>query len=499
MNTGEFPSHRHPLNLKEISSEETEESRVCGLCGETVNGSRYECSQCNFAAHRGCAENPPSLVIEESKIHEHALTLLPSQVSFDCNACGISGDKSPYVCLKCSFMTHKDCIDLPRVININRHGHRMFYTFFLGPGEWTCGVCRKRMDGRYGAYSCPRCEHYAVHSRCAARKDVWDGMELERNPEEEDDDEDGEQLFSVIDEGSIHHFVHKQHYLRLVQDEYTDDVCSGCALPIATGDFYRCQECHFFLHVSCANLPRKITTFLHVHPLTLCPDDERSGGPNGLSRCDSCHLYFNGFSYRCLECKDDNIEFDIRCSSVSVPFVFYGHMHPLFVNDLPTTENEKAKICSGCGLEGPIYILSCVECSLHLCMTCATLPVVAKYKYDGHLLSIHSGLEDPTGGYWCDICEEKIEDKGNHYRCLGCGPVLHASCAVGSFRHMRPWLSFMSHGHEYKVVRNDWTSQLRCSNCDSDCHEPLLLMSTTSTGVTIYLCSSSCFTAYVPV
>ncbi|XP_024004748.1 uncharacterized protein LOC18029647 [Eutrema salsugineum] len=704
MNAVEFPSHRHPLNLKELSSEETEESRVCGLCGETIKETNrvYECSQCDFAAHLDCAENPPSLVIERPKFHEHTLTLLPRQVSFTCNACGLSGDKSPYVCLECSFMTHKDCIDFPRAIRINRHHHRMFYTSFLGSGEQTCGICRRKMDGRYGAYSCLCCEDYYVHSRCAVRRDVWDGIDVEgkpeeedgkddleeftiieerslivhfcheqhvlsfrsqyeyaddvcsgcalpiaaenfytcqectyllhercanlpreittflhvhpltlcpddesscgpngpsrcgschlhfngfsyrcleckddniefdircssvsepllvsshehplfiddvptdeieeakicsgcglqgpkyilscfqcrfhlcmacatkgdvwggvevmRNIEEEDNDENGEQSYSMISDGVVLHIGHKQHHLRL-EDEYTDDVCSGCALPIAAKTFYRChQECSFFLHERCANLPQEITTFLHVHPLTLCPDDERSCGP---SRCGSCHLHFNGFSYRCLECKDDNIEFDIRCSSVSEPLLVSSHEHPLFIDDVPTDEIEEAKICSGCGLQGQKYILSCFGCRFHLCMACAALPDKAKYKYDEHLLSIKSGLEDSTGGYLlCDVCEKKIEEKGNYYKCFSCGPVLHTNCAVGSFRHMRPWMSFISLGHEYKVVRNDWTTQLRCSNCDNECHEPLLLVSTTTTDVTIYLCSSRCFTAYVPV
>lgn len=492
MNTVESPSHRHPLYPKEFSSGEERKGRVCGLCGETLKGSGYECSQCDFGAHRGCAENPPSLVIEESKIHEHPLTLLPTQVSFTCNACGTSGDKSPYVCLKCSFMTHKDCIDLPRVISINRHDHRLSYTSFLGSGEWTCGVCHREMEGRYGAYSCHRCENYATHSRCTVREDVWDGTDLEVIPNEKDD-EDAWRLYSVISETLILHAGHNQHYLRL-QDEYTDAICSGCALPIATDEtFFRCQEyCDFFLHQRCADLPLKKTTFVHVHPLTLCLDDERSGGPNGLSRCHACELHFNGFSYRCLDC---NVEFDIRCSSVSLPFEVYGHEHRLILND----STEKAKICSGCGLEGLKYMLSCSECNLHLCLTCAVLPSMAKYKYDEHFLSIHTGLEDATGQYLCDVCEKKIEEQGNYYKCFSCGPVLHTSCAVGSFRHMRPCLSFRSHGYEYKVVCNDWTSQLRCSNCHNDCHEPLIVVYTTTTDDTIYLCSSRCFTAYTPV
>lgn len=487
MDAATFASHRHPLNRRELLS--GEESRVCGLCGKEVtsNGSAYECSLCDFSAHLDCAENPPSLMIDKSKIHEHPLTLLPRHVSFTCNACGLSGDKSPYVCLKCCFMVHRGCLNIPRVINISRHHHRLYRTCFLGPREWDCGVCRKRINGRYGAYNCVKGCDYAVHMRCALREDVWDRKELEKEPEEHK--ENGSSAF--VDDNLIQHFSH-QHVLKLEYKDIRDVVCSGCSLSLGPHPFYRCTQCDYVLHKTCAHLPPLIQMFLHVHPLTLCTEGERSGGPNDLSRCNACNLHFNGFSYRCFEC---DIEFDVRCSSVSEPFKYHFHQYHLLFAILSRTN----MICSVCNQCEPRHVLSCIVCDFNLCFACATLPAEVVYKYDDHLLSHTIGEGVNTNPYWCDICENKIEEMRIHYKCFGCGPVLHTECAVGSFRNMRPGFSFITqHGHKYKVILNDRISKLRCIKCHKDCHEPLLLMST-STDATFYLCSSPCLDTYVSV
>ncbi|CAH8345789.1 unnamed protein product [Eruca vesicaria subsp. sativa] len=505
MDEVELPSHRHPLNRRELVSGGGE-SRVCGLCGKDVtNVSAYECSQCYFTAHLNCAENPPSLVIDIRKIHEHTLTLLPRHVSYTCNACGLCLDKSPYVCLKCSFMVDGGCLHIPRVIKLTRHIHRLVYTWFLGPRNLLCGVCHKKVDGNYGAYSCARCRDYAVHTKCATRKDVWDGMELEGVPEEVHDQEDNINNTSFQHIG-VRHFSH-EHVLKLKTDKEDigdrDVVCSGCSFPIASDPFYMCQQCDFFLHVTCANLPRRIRLALHQHPLTLYTRDDEisSGGHNsvGLSRCGACDLHFSGSSFCCLDC---DIEFDVRCCLVSEPFDYPLHPHPLFFG---TETSMTMSCCSLCNQQSRRFVINCIICDFIMCFACATSPDKIKYKYDEHLLhhTVGEDVTTTTNPYWyCDICEREIEEKKHHYKCSDCGPVLHAECALGSFRNMRPGFRFVTkHGHEYEVILNDRTSLLRCSQCHSECHEPLLLMSSTTNNnddIT-YLCSSTCFDTFVSV
>lgn len=68
----------------------------------------------------------------------------------------------------------------------------------------------------------------------------------------------------------LEHFSH-EHCLTLGDDlvmmKNDDEKCDGCIQPILV-PFYSCE--HFFLHDSCAKLPRKMQHPLHVqHQLTL--------------------------------------------------------------------------------------------------------------------------------------------------------------------------------------------------------------------------------------
>uniref|UniRef100_A0A0D2ZWT4 DC1 domain-containing protein n=1 Tax=Brassica oleracea var. oleracea TaxID=109376 RepID=A0A0D2ZWT4_BRAOL len=132
------------------------------------------------------SQTSPPVDVECLNTHEHQLHLVPRLIDFTCNACGTQGNRNPYFCLPCNFMIHRECIDLPRVININRHDHLISYTPRLGHGEWKCRVFRKKVEGFYGAYSCSKCATFAVHARCATRTGVWDMVEREGTPEEEE-------------------------------------------------------------------------------------------------------------------------------------------------------------------------------------------------------------------------------------------------------------------------------------------------------------------------
>ena len=377
---------------------------LCHFCRFEVHHMFLRCTICNISLHIGCVAEPPPLTISEPKHHKHSLSLLLRLVTFTCNACGVEGDRNPYVCLECNLMVHKDCVEnLPRVISINRHDHRISHTFHLGEkeGDWECGVCRKMINWVYGGYKCSRCPSYAVHSKCATKKEVWDGLELEDVPEEEEEIKDP---FKVINEkGDIVHFSHEKHILRLDENYVTDDAnmrCRCCILAINGDPCYKCMECDFILHKACANLPRKRRHLLHNHKLTL---SSRRIDEDNFLECSACRIYTDGFIYECLheDCENKNA-YDVRCSSVSEPFHHDLHQHPLYFT------LQSSRRCQACNKEIKDDPLNCTVCDEYsLCMRCATLPRKVKHRCDDHFLSLCQGVGNAIGDLWCDICETK--------------------------------------------------------------------------------------------
>ncbi|CAA7054196.1 unnamed protein product [Microthlaspi erraticum] len=291
-------------------------------------------------------------------------------------------------------MIHQDCITLPRLININRHEHRVSRTSLLGVLNSVCGVCRQKVDWTCGGYSCQKCPGYVVHSKCATRKDVWNGKELEGIPEETEDIEP----YVVIDDNTIQHFSHKEHYLRLNFDGVLcedNKHCNACTQPISLESFYGCiMDCDFMLHKKCAEFPKKKWHVLHNERLTLVPRK------SDFFVCDACYRVSNGFVYQ-----HGDMELDVLCSSISEPFVHPSHPdHPLYY-----ILRDEDGICSGCNLEES-HVLSCIEvgCGFVLGFKCATLSHVIKHRVDDHPLTLCYG-EEASGKYWCDICETETD------------------------------------------------------------------------------------------
>ncbi|CAH2047947.1 unnamed protein product, partial [Thlaspi arvense] len=257
----------------------------------------------------------------------------------------------------------------PYVIKISRHHHRISYVSSLLSGKWLCGVCRQNIDCGYGAYTCDKCGDYAVHSRCALRKGVWDGEELKGVPEKDDITQDAPP-FDMISEGVMHHFLH-DHHLRLDDNILYDEnkLCQACVLPIFEGNSYSCMECEFILHETCVKSRRRIQHALHPHPLTLA-DKSDDISEYGFFQCNACKRFCGGFVYKC-PMKECEFDLDVRCASVSEPFDYQGHEHPLFLSLDP----KQKPICE------------------------------ARYKHDDkHFLTVSWGKE-VCEKYWCEECE----------------------------------------------------------------------------------------------
>ncbi|CAN8308686.1 unnamed protein product, partial [Cochlearia groenlandica] len=473
----------HPLKLINGPTPSYSDGK-CRLCGRKVDNIFYHCSLCNFTLDMHCVLHPPPQSHMDLKDHGHQLTLLPRLDSFTCNACGLKGDRSPYICVQCNFMIHQDCLGLPRVININRHDHRISRTSVLGVVNSACGVCRKKMDWTCGGYSCHKCLGYVVHSKCATRKNVWNGKELEGIPEEIEDVES----YVVIDDNTIHHFSHKEHYLRLnVNDILYDDNkrCKACTHPICLQSWYGCLDCDFILHQNCAKLPKKKWHVLDANRLTLVSEVD-------FFRCVACDRVSNGFRY--------GSSLDVICGSISEPFFHPSHAdHPLYYI-LPNKDqiNEGyTEICiNGCTMKRD-QVLKCIEddCGCDLCFKCATLPQVVKHRVDDHPLSLCYGEEEASGKYWCDICEKETDPKKWFYTCKDHRASLHIKCVLGETSWLMPRSTIKDENISCEVMLNNSVTRPFCKKCESHCRYPIMLKLVESSDT--YFCSFRCLLLYL--
>ncbi|CAH8267072.1 unnamed protein product [Arabidopsis lyrata] len=472
------PFHaRHPLKLLTDGAPDYTDPE-CHICGKETANLLYHCDKCKFNLDIDCAiGNPQRLSLSKLKVHEHTLTLMPKLMFFVCDACGKKGDHAPYTCVQCDFMFfHQKCAYLPLVINVNHHEHRVSFKYPLGPGEWICGVCWEEINWSYGAYSCSSCPNYAIHSRCATRKDVWDGKELDGVPEVIED----VKPFKMNDDNTITHFTH-EHNMSLNKVTQERSICEACVLPIDSYTSYKCSksDCCFILHETCANLPKKRRHFLSPQPLTLRPQSQHKKE----TICRACDQVFcQGFVYSTYQKQN----FDLLCSSITVPFKHGSHHHHLLYVKL---EVGHMKTCQNCGIDQKEVVLGCIKCNYFLDFRCATLPYTVRLpRYDDHPLTLCYG-ENASGKYWCDICERETNSKTWFYTCKDCGVTLHVFCVVGDIRYAKPGGSI---NNNLELVPNNRSSRPLCRNCHCHCPAPFILKDSVEDNFCSYYCFSRC-------
>lgn len=140
--------------------------------------------------------------------------------------------------------------------------------------------------------------------------------------------------------------------------------CAACVYPLNdSGPIYSCVECDYFLHEKCANLPMKIRHVSNDEPFTL----HARGGEDPEDEwfvCYACQKKSTGFRY-----KSGFFNLDVHCSSVSEPFVYDGHLHPLYYELEPSIDT-----CDTCQNRVYYHALKCDVCEFSVDFSCATLP-----------------------------------------------------------------------------------------------------------------------------
>lgn len=432
----------------------------CHICGKHTGNFLYHCDICKFNMDMYCAIQAPLPVsLSNLKVQDHILTLVPRLISFVCDGCGKIGDRSPYVCFQRDLMFfHQECARLPRVIHVNRHDHRVSYKYPLGPGEWICGICLEEIDWSYGSYSCSSCPSYTIHSGCATRKDVWDGVELDGIPEDVEDIEP----FKMNDDHTITHFAH-EHNMSLNKDGVSLEeniLCGACVCPIGSDTFYNCSDCSFILHETCANLPKKKRHFISPKPLSLLLNRDN---PEGFcSAC--CQRFCEGFMYT-----DGRKTYELLCSSITMPFIHGSHPHPLLYLGKDVFGHFKS--CQGCNKLGSTVVIGCIKCDFFLDFRCATLPLtVIRHRYDDHPLTLCYGEEATSGKYWCDICERETNPK-------------IVFCVLGDIRYAKPGGKIEGN---VELMLNNTSSRPLCNLCHCRCAAPFFLINESGLYCSLY-------------
>ncbi|XP_013618702.1 PREDICTED: uncharacterized protein LOC106325218 [Brassica oleracea var. oleracea] len=445
----------------------------CSYCGSSCRGKLttlfYYCFICEFSLDPVCAVKPSFLNYQ--KRHEHTLNYFPRKTDLICDVCGFVDSKSLiYVCLQCDFVVHRNCIYFPFVIKISRHNHRLSFTYSPLKVLLSCGVCRQKIDENYGKYCCTKNCTYVVHSKCAIRKDVWDGIELEEVAEEEEEESENLNSFEVIGDGIIKHFSHS-HHMRfekrttgLLYDE--NKRCQACVLPFYGDDVYNCvdSKCDFVLHEACANLPRRKNHVAHLYPFILQVSDNKN------FYCGCCSRFSNGFRYVCSK-GDETISLDVRCAAISEPFDHQSHPHPLFLSN----ELGKYRSCSMCGKKS-IRTLNCIEyCDFSLCFYCATLPYIVRSEHDEHFLTL--SYEENASLKWCEVCEETLDSHKWLYTCNECAVAFHIACLLGKCAfYVKPAQNLLYNGEtKINITLSNGLTRPICTQCQKRCQDKLVV------------------------
>jgi hypothetical protein len=450
----------HPLHSEHtlILQESSSTGNDCFFCRKNCSGSFfYSCSLCSFNLHIICASRRK---INADDCHQHTFLSSRKINKFTCESCGEESQDIANLCSECGVLIHKRC-DFKHTIKTRSHDHSLLRTYSLCQVEEQdnvrCKLCLEKISTEYGAYYCKKCD-YIVHMYCAS---VFEDKDNNQSATTEADPSQLVHLVEGIDltederagPQEIKHFSHPQHNLILSHEKLMDDMrCEACMHTIFGTPFYGCVQCNFFLHNRCAKVERTIKRWLfHKHPLTLASSTYE------LFDCSACARVRQGFTYSCDECEWYKI--DIQCFLIPETLTHEGHQHLLYLN-CP----EDIETCNACGdtdgnykYDANYVVFRCTDCKFKLCLRCATLPLIAKYEFDTHLLKLSYAHEDNSEEYYCLICE-KERDHPNHwfYSCAKCKFTAHTQCVIGKnpcINFGKTYINEKHHEHPLTIVK----------------------------------------------
>ncbi|OMO96102.1 Zinc finger, PHD-type [Corchorus olitorius] len=426
--------HRHPLVFTKSVWEDDFGEYYCDICEEERDPTHqvFYCEKCTFIAHIECVLNEVSisstsvsesmdrkaLMVKEMEqietidhqqpqvrplIHQHPLKFCEETEDLEiedkyCVACCLPLSGPGYICEECpsyihGYCLHEKCYQLPNQIQNPLHSQHHLNLFFRPPRTdfFLCDECGDISAGFI--YLCEECD-FKLDVKCATAKKAAAKSRIVLTLEE------------AARETELFHFSHKHNWIlhescvKLPQEMRVQlhdpqhisilsyagyGFCDACGLKLLSFSFcYNCQECDFCFHITCANSPRRVLKVKsHQH-----------------------HLYYFGAEFQHF--------FATYCDIVDV---FAG------------------KHCCHCGENCSVQAFyRCLECDVNFHLECVPIPQIVKSKVHVHPLTLKdSFIEDDSGEYYCDACEEERCPNDHVYCCEECQYlfVAHIECVLG--------------------------------------------------------------------
>lgn len=265
----------------------------------------------------------------------------------------------------------------------------------------------------------------------------------------------------------IKHFGHK-HKLTFLPElsKDTEAFCQGCG-ELISDSAYVCEDCLFWLHKSCAELPGEIQYRLHtLHPLT--PEY-----PGFI--CDSCrNISGSGFFFNCSSCQ---FNLDAKCALLinqqrmkqrdrsESTIHHFCHKHKL--NLCNFGKHSILAFCCCCNFHLNNYSLyCCIDCRFFIHESCLNMQQEVQHPlHPQHPLFTHALINNESR--MCDSCDELVE--GVSLRCTDCEFYVHIACR-------NPLTRTLKHKcHEHDVVyflrSNALLQCFECNKCHAYCSD----------------------------
>ncbi|KAJ8760640.1 hypothetical protein K2173_015307 [Erythroxylum novogranatense] len=404
---------------------------ICDGCKDISPGFSYNCTDCGFNLDVKCGllDNVESHKLRKPEVeaktyhpsHSHELVLfnytglLPR---LKCYGCEMELQGLSYGCFECKLYLHKSCAELPHEIRHPYHPSHSLFLHYYQKRRFICERCRDVSEG-----FCLQCEscQFQLDVKCALSTDKA-SMTSEMYSE------------TKI---RIKHFSHHHELVLFNCKKDQSYSCTGCLVRVP-GLVYGCFECKFYLHKSCAEMPREIQHPYHpFHPL------RAQVGKYAKMICKTCRTGTDNEEI-VYYCKDCRFGLHMHCAEVSLlvvsPLKQKCHVHNLYYK-LGSFMRSTSKtqygfhVCSICreNCEESGYICFECDCSFHL----GCIPIPETVKYDGHMHSLT--LRAPVSGvdysldYYCFDCEKERNPRYHAYYCDQCSYAAHIECALSEY------------------------------------------------------------------